>query len=105
MGLLPVVQIFIDTSDLGGALIVGSLGPFIIVGSAAFAFAGRDLGRHALLAYFGFTALLYIFGWIADVPDEGVFLSNLGNVATSIVFLGVAALLYLPISNVWYNSR
>ena len=95
----------IESAQFGDVLVIGFFGPFILVGCAAFAFAGKNFGRHALLAYFGFTALLAIFGWIAGAPDEGVFQSSLGNVATSVVLLGVAALLYLPISNVWYISR
>ena len=62
IGFLPVVLIIIGTSDLGDALLLGLLGPFIIVGCVAFAFVGNNYGRHALLAYFGFRTLLSIFG-------------------------------------------
>ena len=105
IGLLPVTQILIETSDLRGALLVGLLGPLLVAGFAAFAFAGSDFGRHALLAFFGISALASIFGWIAGIPYGGLFRSSLADVAVSLALLGVVTLLYLPTSNDWYNSE
>lgn len=104
-GLLPIVEVFVESSDLGDALIMGALGPFVIIGSAVFAFFGRDFGRHALLAYFGFLVLFLVFGWIASDSDEGIVISSLGEIAMSIVLLSIVALLYLPVSNSWYRDQ